>query len=679
MTSQGNYRFDFKPDCLFSGQLIKRNRPISFRLNARKIKAFRGDTILSALLAAGIDSAGQLHDEPVALDPGLSLTVFPASHGNDPRFALPMDRTKVIAGMELVTPTHGLISSTIQKSRLAGFATSLPGKARHSLDYDLRGRMALPGPWINLLASERQTVDLVVVGGGVAGMSAALSAAQKGLRVALIEQRAVLGGDALFFGSAEGEKRSEDFVSDLIERIDERGGVQVFTNSVALWLADHAVRVHQAHEQEGFAATRLIEFDTRKVIIAAGMFERLPIFAGNRLPGVTGSRTAFHLAAHYGIWRGNSAAFCTVSSAATRVALLAADLGIKITRLADGRTDPKSRFFEFAKAYGVLLATGTRVNHVDINAHRDLNVTLGLNRDVSSRGMDRIKVDRLVVCGGWQPDLTLWHMAGGRLKWDNASGQLHSHGKLENVQLAGACAGALGMTQCARSGTGAFFSLFGLPDDPEATNKSELAQHESGDGALPVSGPDPDLANTYLDAGFSFAMAQQKPKSGWLNRLVAGLKDKSSIFDVSEEALSLNDVVAKVALKEIDIELAEVIAQERCGLTSTLALEKSARQSVFAVEDDLFAAPPYLYGRFGNRAKTVSLFSDKVDNLEIGSLIYSNTKETVPGKAIGVIFALLDGMEGHALALVDLSGLADPHHAILRNDTHTIEVALNKR
>jgi len=678
MVNRRNHRFAVKPDCLFSGQLIERERPISFWLNAREIKAFKGDTILSALLAAGIDSAGRLHDEPIALDPGLALAAFPAAHGNDPRFALPMERTKAIAGMELVTPANDLISATMQKSRLATLAASLPGKSSHTIGYNLTARMALAGPWINLEASERQTVDLVVVGAGVGGMSAALSAAEKGLRVALIEQRAVLGGDAYFFGSSEGEERSEDFVSALKSRIDEKGGVMVFTNSVALSLANGVVRVHQVQQEGEAVAARLIRFDSKKVIIAAGTFERLPVFPGNRLPGVVGSRTAFFLAAHYGVWRGNSAAFCTVSSAATRVALLAADLGIKITKLADGRADPKSRFFEFAKAYGVSLATGTRVAHVEMSAQRNLNVTLGLSRDISSQGMDSIKVDRLVVCGGWQPNLTLWHMAGGQMRWDNAARQLRGYGKLENVELAGACAGVRGMSQCADSGVAAFRNLFGPPRDANAINSDELFEHESEDGALPVSEPDPDLANTYLDAGFSFAMPGQKPRSGFLSKLVPDRKNKTTLFDVSEEALSLNDVAAKVALKEIDGQLAEVIAQERCGLTSALVSKERAGQAVFTVEDDLSTAPAYLHGRFGSRAKTVAVSSSQVDNFEVGSLIYPNTEKTLPGKAIGAIFRVPDNMAGQALALVDLSGLLDRRHAIARNDTHTIEVTLDK-
>ncbi len=682
MPGAQDFRFDFKPDCLFSGQLIKRQEPICFRLNARKIKAFKGDTILSALLAAGIDSAGKLNDEHIALDPGLFLTVFPAGKAQSPLLALPIERTKVINGMELATPANGFVGSIAQKYPLAGFAARLMGKSRHSLNYNLAERMEPGGAWISLGASERQSVDLVVVGGGVAGMSAAARAAEQGLRVALIEQRAVLGGDAQFFGSTQGEMRSEDFVKELKERIEQKG-VLVFTDSVALALSPGKVRVHQVEEKNGLAATRLMDFESAMTIIAAGSFERLPIFSGNRLPGVTGSKTAFHLAANYGVWRGQSAAFCTVSSAATRVALLAADMGIKITKLADGRTDPKSRFFEFAKAYAISLTTGMQVNHVDINKQRDLSVTLSSNQDGSNRQLDTIEAARLVVCGGWQPDLTLWHMAGGAMKWDSTAGQLRDSGTLRNVKLAGACAGAMGMSQCAISGVAAFLDLVGQTHDLEITDNQQFLEHESQDGALPVSRPEAERANCYLDSGISLAIARKNPKPGFLPGLVPGSKEKSSISDLSEEALSLNDVTAKVALKEIDTQAAEVMAQERCGLASALDLEMLRDgQSVFSGEKDLPASPPYpspppyLYGRFGAHGKIVELASSEIDNFEVGSLIYPDTKKAGPGEAIGAIFAASNGVSGRGMALINLSQLADPHHAIVRNDTHAIKAVI---
>src|SRR5690606_6676948 len=112
----------------------------------------------------------------------------------------------------------------------------------------------------------------------------------------------------------------------------------------------------------------------------------------------------------YGIWPGRSTLFATVSSPAYRLAMQASDAGISVPRIIDSRLRPQSRFLEFSKAYGITLASGTIVTDVAATAP-GLLVSLQLSMDGYHRDEPAMVVDRLVACGGWQPDLTLWHMA----------------------------------------------------------------------------------------------------------------------------------------------------------------------------------------------------------------------------------------------------------------------------
>ena len=47
-----------------------------------------------------------------------------------------------------------------------------------------------------MLQKKKISCDLCVVGGGIAGMSAAIAAAREGLKVVLMQERPVLGGNA---------------------------------------------------------------------------------------------------------------------------------------------------------------------------------------------------------------------------------------------------------------------------------------------------------------------------------------------------------------------------------------------------------------------------------------------------------------------------------------------------
>src|SRR5262245_2318698 len=59
----------------FGGIGIDRSKPLGFRLGGRRIEGFAGDSVLSALLANGIDSYGTLDGHPLALTPDFAPLV----------------------------------------------------------------------------------------------------------------------------------------------------------------------------------------------------------------------------------------------------------------------------------------------------------------------------------------------------------------------------------------------------------------------------------------------------------------------------------------------------------------------------------------------------------------------------------------------------------------------------
>ena len=79
--------------------------------------------------------------------------------------------------------------------------------------------------------------DVLVVGGGVTGMNASLLLADAGYRVYLVERAVQLGGVAKQIRKTLSGDDVQVYVSDLIQRVQNHGGIEVLTRSV---IVDHS-------------------------------------------------------------------------------------------------------------------------------------------------------------------------------------------------------------------------------------------------------------------------------------------------------------------------------------------------------------------------------------------------------------------------------------------------------
>ncbi len=665
-------RFEFKQDATFRGRLINRQQPIYFKLDGRNFDCFEGDTILSALLASGVDCVGQLHGQPLALDESLCPPVVLIGGEGIAGPALPMDRIPALDGMVLKTFMSPLSAKKVKRTGVERIKRALSGLGKSSLDMDLSSGEILPGPWVDQPAQQELSADLLVVGGGVAGLSAALEGVRSGWKTILVEQRRETGGDAPFFGALEGEQRPKTLIKALYDELLEHQNAQIFTNAQALSVSGASVRVHRIRRLEGGIKGEMLRISAKKLILATGTLERLPVFPGNRLPGVVKARSSFHMAVDYAVWRGESAAFCTSSSAATQVALLAADMGVKIPKLADSRARPRSRFFEFAKAYGISLATGTQVASAVPGEKGRLSVQFGLTTNASMQSVDALDVDSLIVCGGWQPDLMLWHAAGGQSTWNHRMNQLQAEGTLADIYLAGSCMGALSMSACANSGRSAFFKVSGLPVSGEMLDDPDL-EYESDDGELPVVQGPQGAQSCFLDSGYSFAQPAPAMRAGLLERIF-GFGQKKKITPASDlRVYTLGEVAAKVGLSEIPVEFAGIIAQERCihagRFGDALASEPPGKNAPDPVPEGV---PIYLKGRFGKHARVVQISAPGKNDFEVGSQLFLDTETTSPFKAIGSIIRIATDQNEHSLAYADVSMLSKDQKLVVRSDTHVV-------
>lgn len=671
--SVSTFRLPDKADRLYAGQMLDRARVVEFTLDGERFEGFHGDTVLSALLANGADTFGHYRGEPIALDERLHPPVAYAALQHDPKAALSMSRMPVADGMELVSLARIDEESAGLRARLGQRWRRLRGRLPASLSLDPETISPFPGPWTELEPERRISADLIVVGGGAGGLAAARAGAEQGWTVVLVEQLASLGGDATFFGSEDGDARASEVIGGLVGDLRSSPGVNILTHTEVLGFSGGMLRAHQTLVAGERPSSQVIALHGTRVVLAPGAHERLPLFAGNRLPGVNGARAAHRLAADYGVWRGTDAIINTASSAATQVALQAADMGVEILKLTDSRAAPHSHFFEFAKAYGVLLATGLRVSGAEMTDRRRLKVRFDLTGSGKVKSTQSETTDRLLICGGWQSDLTLWNMAGGQAGWDATRQQLRAVGEVENLALAGWCSGATSITSCIASGEQAVAHLSGAR---VVAAKVEAAgdRLESDDGPLPVSRPTEEYPACYLDNGFSFSiLPPDKNKSGLLAAAL-GLGARETGLEL--RALSLNDVAAKVILGEITPEVAGQFAKERCVTPSQIETGVLHHQTP-SKPSRRADVPEYLSGRFGAKAEIVELVPVSGQGVETGCLVFQSSSQTRPDQAIGVVVNINQDEESVVQAYVALDRLVDRTHLVARLGGRTVDMKIN--
>ena len=181
--------------------------------------------------------------------------------------------------------------------------------------------------------------DVAVVGGGSAGLSAALSAAQSGLRVVLFDEHNDLGGQLLNEANSEANTDLEQWRADTVAALKAASNVKVLTRTVCWGRFDGNMLA--AHESvDGKVRQNYHKVQAKKIIIAAGAIERPLVFGNNDKPNVMLASGARRMLNHYGTATGKMLAVFTNNDSAYQTAFDYADAGIKVSAVVDSRQYP---------------------------------------------------------------------------------------------------------------------------------------------------------------------------------------------------------------------------------------------------------------------------------------------------------------------------------------------------
>ncbi len=371
------------------GEVIDRTRPLAFTWNGKPYEGYEGDTIASALAAAGVRvfSRSFKYHRPRGIltagyhDPNLMVQV-----GEEPNVRA--GHRLVAAGMDVTAQNAwpSLRFDVRAANQLVGrflgpgfyYKTFIgPGRLRPWYQRTLRrfssGGVVPAEPPCHPPEKRYAHPDVLVAGGGPAGMAAAAAAAEAGAAVMLVEEEHHLGGHLRF-----GDAADLAALAQLRARV-AGCGVEVLTNSVVAGRFDHN---WVAVSERGATAAdeRLVKARAKLLVVAAGTIERPYVFRGNDLPGVMLSTGVRRLVNLWGVAPGTTA---LVVSANESGAAAAADLD----------------------------AAGVDVDLVDARRLHQARGRGGVERVELDDGTS-VDADLLVTAVGWTTSTALLNMAG---------------------------------------------------------------------------------------------------------------------------------------------------------------------------------------------------------------------------------------------------------------------------
>ncbi len=454
------------------GGLIDRTQPLRFRFDGRALTGYAGDTLASALLANGIHLTGRSFkyhrprgilsagaDEPNALvtvrrdrareTPNLRATQVELYDGLDAisQNRWPSLRFDLGAVNRLISPfiAAGFYYKTFMWPRHAWRKLYEP-RIRAAAGLGRAPRAADPDRYANRYAH----CDVLIVGGGAAGLNAALTAAVSGARVILCDEQPRFGGALLSDASARiGGQSGPAWAEHAAQILGTRPNVTMLPRTTAFGYFNHnfvalceRLQDHAPEPRLQQPRERLWQVRAREVIFAAGALERPLIFPGNDRPGVLLAGAGASYLNRYGVLVGRRIAIVTAHDAAYRTALDLHAAGAQIAAIIDVRATASGALPQAARAAGLPLHEGMTVTGTRGNLRvSEISIAQAVDGRVLKSGTHRLSCDALLMCGGFTPAVHLHSQTRGRLLWDERLQAYLPGESHERVRSAGACHG----------------------------------------------------------------------------------------------------------------------------------------------------------------------------------------------------------------------------------------------
>lgn len=486
------------------GGLIDRSRLLAFRFNGRPMTGYAGDTVASALLASGVRVVGRSlkYHRPRGVfgagleDPNAMLEILDA-YGRDP--AIRAGQVRLAQGLKAHTVT-GWPSAEFDLGAAAELARPFIKAGFYYKTFMWPGWM-LYEPFIRRAAGfgrhdaeaqhracehRHDTCDVLIIGGGPAGLATGRALAGSGLDVILADLEPALGGSLLWEDIELDGTPGAAWAASQQKAIASEAGMRVLSDTTVVGayesnfftLLQSRFELGDENRDGGVAGERLWKLRASHVVLATGAVDQPLVFPGNDRPGVMLASAARRYIAQYGVAPANDIVVYTNNDGGYRTALVASKAGVTVVGVVDTRNHYRpGPLVELIAAEGIRRFSGSQI--IDTEGRKGLRgVTIA---PISGGGTTRLSCGALAVSGGTTPLVHLAAHRGVKPTFDEKTSSFVCRQLPSGWRDAGGVTGGHGVAAAFREGIAAANSIRSdIGAAPSNWSAPDVVEHETG-------------------------------------------------------------------------------------------------------------------------------------------------------------------------------------------------------